>query len=161
MTRKEAIELLKEYLYVGEDTQEFWTPFDKAINFAINSLETDEAYQLEYERTTKNDLAVDAVSRQEVLYLVGDYDLSMGQVVKGIHALPSVTLQEPRWIPTSERLPNEDGEYYAAVYDTDENYKYMDIAELEDGIWQYKDYVKVLAWMPLPEPYKMESEDNK
>jgi hypothetical protein len=66
--------------------------------------------------------------------------------------------QEPRWIPTSERLPEEDGEYYATVYDTDENYKYMDIAELEDGIWQYKDYVKVLAWMPLPEPYKVESE---
>jgi hypothetical protein len=62
--------------------------------------------------------------------------------------------QEPRWIPTSERLPEEDGEYYATVYDTDENYKYMDIAELEDGIWQYKDYVKVLAWMPLPEPYR-------
>ena len=49
----------------------------------------------EQEPTTKNDLGVDAVSRQEVLYLVGDYDLSMGQVVRGIHALPSVTPQEP------------------------------------------------------------------
>jgi hypothetical protein len=62
--------------------------------------------------------------------------------------------QEPRWIPTSERLPEEDGEYYATVYDTDENYKYMDIAELEDGIWQYKDYIKVLAWQPLPKAYR-------
>jgi hypothetical protein len=33
----------------------------------------------------------DAISRKEALYLIGDYDLSMGQVVKGIHALPSVT----------------------------------------------------------------------
>ena len=47
------------------------------------------------EPTTKNDLGVDAVSRQEVLYLIADDDLSMGQVVKGIHALPSVTPQEP------------------------------------------------------------------
>ena len=33
----------------------------------------------------------DAVSRQAVLYLIADYDLSMGQVVNGIHTLPSVT----------------------------------------------------------------------
>ena len=35
----------------------------------------------------------DAVSRGAVLDLVADYDLSMGQVVKGIHALPPVTPQ--------------------------------------------------------------------
>ena len=42
----------------------------------------------------------DAVSRQAVLDLVADYDLSMGQVVKGIHALPSVTSQQKmgQWI---------------------------------------------------------------
>lgn len=33
----------------------------------------------------------DAISREEVLKLVANYDLSMGQVVKGIHALPPVT----------------------------------------------------------------------
>ena len=33
----------------------------------------------------------DAVSRQAVLYLIADYDLSMGQVVNCIHALPPVT----------------------------------------------------------------------
>lgn len=47
----------------------------------------------EHISTTKNDLGVDAVSRQEVLYLIADNDLSMGQVVRGIHALPSVTPQ--------------------------------------------------------------------
>lgn len=35
----------------------------------------------------------DCVNRQAVLELVADYDLSMGQVVKGIHALPPVTPQ--------------------------------------------------------------------
>jgi DNA-directed RNA polymerase subunit RPC12/RpoP len=33
----------------------------------------------------------DCISRQAVLDLIADYDLSMGQVVKSIHALPSVT----------------------------------------------------------------------
>lgn len=36
----------------------------------------------------------DAVSRQAVLALVADYDLSMGEVVKGIHALQPVTPQQ-------------------------------------------------------------------
>ncbi len=48
---------------------------------------------LEQEPTTKNDLGVDCISRKAVLELIADYDLSMGQVVKGIHALPSVTPQ--------------------------------------------------------------------
>ena len=35
----------------------------------------------------------DCISRKAVLDLVADYDLSMGQVVNGIYALPSVTPQ--------------------------------------------------------------------
>ena len=46
--------------------------------------------------TTNNDLGVDCISRQAVLELIADYDLSMGQVVRGIHALHSVTPQEPK-----------------------------------------------------------------
>lgn len=80
----------------------------------------------------------DAISRQAVLELVANYDLSMGQVVKGIHALPPVTPQYTeaeiqkmqdlefaeiqkayeigkaenpnKWIPVSERYP-EDGQH--------------------------------------------------
>jgi hypothetical protein len=41
----------------------------------------------------------DAISRQEVLDLIADYDLSMGQVVRGIHKLPSVSTEETgHWI---------------------------------------------------------------
>lgn len=46
--------------------------------------------------TTKNNLGVDCISRQAVLELVADFSLSMGQVVRGIHALPTVTPQEPK-----------------------------------------------------------------
>ena len=90
MTREEHIYQLKQYLQGKSISmcpasslywQEHWEEVIKA---------------LEQEPTTKNDLGVDAVSRQAVLYLIADYDLSMGQVVKGIHALPSVTPQEPK-----------------------------------------------------------------
>ena len=68
---------------------------------------TQDFWNAEYkEPITKNNLGVDAVSREEVLDLIADYDLSMGQVVRGIHALPSVTLPEPRkghWISTETK----------------------------------------------------------
>ena len=40
--------------------------------------------------TLKQEPCEDAISRQAALELVANYDLSMGQVVKGIHALPPV-----------------------------------------------------------------------
>ena len=80
MTREEAIRLLSGLMFKGK--------LKEALDMAIKALVQ--------APTTKNDLGVDAVSRQEVLELIADYDLSMGQVVRGIHALPSVTLQEPK-----------------------------------------------------------------
>lgn len=68
------------YVYFGEEKYEI-------TKFAIEAVEAVKALEQKP--------CEDAISRQEVLYLVGDYDLSMGQVVKGIHALPSVTPQEP------------------------------------------------------------------
>ncbi len=46
----------------------------------------------------------DAISREAVLDLISDYDLSMGQVVKGVHALPPATPQPKigHWIFTDE-----------------------------------------------------------
>lgn len=80
MTREEAIRLLSGLMFKGK--------LKEALDVAIKALEQ--------EPTTKNGLGVDAVSREEVLWLVADDNLSMGQVVKGIHALPSVTPQEPK-----------------------------------------------------------------
>ncbi len=69
----------------------------QALDFAISSLLTDEAYQLEYETTTKNDLGVDCISRAEVLKLMQDNwhthngDWAMQESMDDIRALPSVT----------------------------------------------------------------------
>ena len=55
-------------------------------------------------------IVVDCISRQAVLDLIADYDLSMGQVVRGIHALPSVTPQEPK-CKDCKWWKDSDGEY--------------------------------------------------
>jgi hypothetical protein len=77
----------------------------------------------------------------------------------------------PRWIPVSERLPeiDEDG-YSKYVLVSFSNYSLPCIGQLRktdgENHWYEGDDEKALdsfglhvnAWMPLPEPYKAESE---
>ena len=61
-------------------------------------------------------------------------------------------VEQTRWIPVSERLPEEDGCYLVTTTGT--NNDIIDIAYYTDGIWHKASRIK--AWMPLPEPYKAE-----
>ena len=75
----------------------------------------------------------------------------------GIKALE----QEPKWIPISERLPEEK----QSVLVWCPEYKNMYCAYLENKNWwifgAFSQIIPnaVIAWMPLPEPYKAESEE--
>lgn len=78
--------------------------------------------------------------------------------------------QEPKWIPCSERLPKEENKHYWICTDcgyqcecrwTNVNHFWTDLTT--DWHWHIMDvpqYSKVVAWMPLPEPYKEESEEK-
>ena len=59
------------------------------------------------------------------------------------------TIEAPRWIPCSERLP----EYGIDVLTVDRygEYELNHIIDEEDGEWYWE---KPIAWRPLPEPYK-------
>lgn len=76
MTREEAIEMLKSKMDGHTDTSYEWA---ETVRITIKALEQKPCE--------------DCISRQAVLDLIADYDLSMGQVVEGVHALPSVTPQ--------------------------------------------------------------------
>ena len=59
-----------------------------------------------------------------------------------------------KWIPVSERLPEEEGHYL--VTDDSGGEKWVDSSVFlrsDDGS-VYWDFVNVTAWMPLPEPWK-------
>ena len=71
-------------------------------------------------------------------------------------------LKRTRWVPVSERLPDDSGEYLVSVTDKeDEDYKQVGVAwfahpkdyDIQDGEWQELmiDEI-VVAWMPLPKP---------
>lgn len=60
---------------------------------------------------------------------------------------------EEDWIPTSARSPEKDGTYLVT---TDGTYNFIiDIAHYTSGKWHKES--KILAWQPLPKPYKSDT----
>ena len=114
----------------------------------------------------------DLISRQEALKELAAYihliDKTMGKgtltdddcmeaakSVLGEDELPAVQ-PEQRWIPCTERLP-EDGRYLVTRFDFVTNTCFLDILWYEKGVWWNRLYTgdfAVIAWMPLPEPYR-------
>ena len=69
------------------------------------------------------------------------------------------------WIPVSERLPN-DGQWVIvfAKSNVDNDWNVPSIVQyMGDGIWRWNTLIPisddVIAWMPLPEPYKEQNDD--
>lgn len=66
-----------------------------------------------------------------------------------------------KWIPCSERLPEES---LNSVIGWDEYRKRCCFVQYYGGQWQlagknkYGESVKIIAWQPVPEPYKMKGE---
>ena len=104
---------------------------------------------------------------------------NMPAMVAGMRQIASVIEEQPKiseWIPCSERLPEmhredmeAEGEYYMIsnpVIVTDGKQIY--IAEYEEDMdYRYgwrgfdgEDYDNIIAWMPLPNPYRPEEESE-
>lgn len=105
--------------------------------------------------------------------------LSAGDSVDTIKVIIKIVGEQPKigeWIPCSERLPEmhregmeAEGEYYMIsnpVLVTDGNKMHVAEYEEDDGYrygWHSfdgEDYDNIIAWMPLPEPYRTEKENN-
>ena len=72
---------------------------------------------------------------------------------------------EPHWIPCSERLPETtDAVLTTYIVNGDRSRRYVEESSYygDDGSWsspwdEYRDVgtsIEVIAWMPMPEPYK-------
>ena len=117
--------------------------------------------------------ACDLISRQAAIDAMEDVDWyhinSNGQLVHGANSkedeplykaddvykvlndIPSAQ-PEPKWIPCSERLPEERQEILATTTDN----AWGDVVIIRT---YYKEMHKsVIAWMPLPEPYREEGD---
>ena len=85
-----------------------------------------------------------------------------------IRQLPSAH-PEPRWIPVTERLP-ESGIRYQVTFESGEvgyadfrNKIFFYDGSAKENVWETERYCEddgeVIAWMPLPEPYREEKKD--
>lgn len=120
----------------------------------------------------------DLISRQAVFdaliekgqnskrYKLGEnWELNLPEIIEAINAIPSAE-SEQKWIPCSERLPEDEYVLISKIPSKISGSKWsVDIAiRTEDprsGRIQWRDSGfgviqddKVLAWMPLPEPYR-------
>lgn len=115
MTRKEVIYwLYRLKSHLPTFMPKIWhEKFIKALQLAIASLETDEAYQLEYENPT---FCEDCISRQAVLNKILKFSVTDGRSVSvtnlwtEVNELPSVTSQEPKTGHWTEEFDETEGE---------------------------------------------------
>lgn len=161
MTNQEAITRLTQ-LSAGIEW-ELDMSYAAALDMAIEALKAQEL---------KN--SSDCISRQAALNEIAEWMLEYGalnekrerdalqHVARGIKKLPSVE-PEPQWMPCSERLPEEDGQYLITVkYKHVDGYDdvYAEHGDWDNGKWDMFNFGHcgevegILAWMPLPEPYK-------
>lgn len=106
-------------------------------------------------------------------------NLKVAQCLCDAYDMAIKALEQTRWIPVSERLPEKDGEYLVTVsfhfcgeivfkcsFATDlhkvDEYNFQEHKCGFYGIdseWGSYEINDVIAWMPSPEPYKEESEE--
>ena len=90
--------------------------------------------------------------------LTDDFKDGVQAVLYMLSNQPTIT-PEPHWIPVTERLPKEDGSYLVSgKWGSGKESVGECEFSVEDGYFQTAWNFDVLAWMPLPETYKEETE---
>lgn len=114
-------------------------------------------YYLEYSDEVKKLLLSDDCKR----LIVNGEDGSKVEFIKKGEENP-----EPQWIPCSERLPNSQETVVVSVRDEtgDTRYDYTSCGWVttDKEYWIIDDEINnyVIAWMPLPEPWKGGEDDD-
>ena len=173
MTKEEIIEVIHKTMYqffdvCGDNEEVPMTDKDELL-LSVNKAICNNIKALAQEPCE------DCISREAVLAIAGDSCLDLDnyedtkEFCDEIKDLPPVTPIQ-RWIPCSERLPEKNMACLVSVGEL--NFRqlamYSDLMGIKDhkifhqGTVGYADFVditeKVNAWMPLPKPYRAESE---
>ena len=103
---------------------------------------------IEKERTKCNQMVELGLDESVAKYNHGEYCY-----VNALHLVQS----QPKvgeWVSVDERLPNKDGYFLITTSDNE-----IDIREyLYSKGWGWDGFERVIAWQPLPEPYRKDVE---
>lgn len=97
-----------------------------------------------------NDLISRADAIEVLMETIAPPSVTLDTLVMRIDALPSASVEVGEWIPCSERLP-ENGHYYLWCSDMGHIQSDYYWYGFENGM---KYGYNIVAWMPLPKPYK-------
>ena len=103
----------------------------------------------------------DLIYRQDAIKAVGYYYCHSGDKLlfadNALKELPSAQ----KWIPCSERLPTKTGHYLCSFKKPKRIDRiYVDFAYWTGGRWYGHVGDEINAWMPLPLPYKEDSDET-
>ena len=145
-----------------EEADEYQRIIDRFIAFASVQPNTTGTTTATTTDCISRQAAIDALGERPHLWTGGDYELGCANQYDldklAIETVPSV--QEQRWIPVSEKMPNRQELVIVSCHDTlgDTSFDYTSSAwATTDGeYWIVDNEINshVTAWMPLPEPYK-------
>lgn len=161
MTTEEALDWIKarkEHYELDDDNN--CQSLAEALDMAIKALQRDSCE--------------DCIGRQAVIDTIfaecsGEkLDIDFAKVLllrRAIKALPPIIPQESKWIPVSERLPKV-ADCYAVTRQIGSDlivdacfFDGTNTWHNDNRINHERNYLtNIVAWMPLPEPYKAESE---
>lgn len=131
------------------------------------------AWLRDYKRLKEQEPCEDAISREQAIKQCG-FGMTSLLIADSLRRLPFVNPQPKtgHWIPVSERLPEEDGQYLITVKYKHVNDSYEDVyaeyGEWYDGRWDMfcfghcGEVEEIIAWMPypLPAPYEPQAESE-
>ena len=185
MTREEMIEQLENTILLIEQNGKDW--FDERdipiLEAAIKAMKMEPCEDCISRQDVLNEIEIVCFSKTWAKFRA-DYGSNgtRDYIINYIKQLPPVQ-PEQRWIPTSERLPESDCEtvlvtgkmkyasekeyeyfvdcaFVGSIHGTPDNFSPFDFETWNDW-YEGQDEYYILAWMPLPEPWKAESEDKK
>ena len=154
MTREEAIDEL-QWGYPKEDTSiEECLRYKQAVDMAISALSTEGEY------IKKEDiLACQTTFTDEAGY---EYKVIEVEEVEELptYSFPDSAENKEEWIPVSESLPEDDTDVvYCTEMGTVGSCHYYEGFNHYKGCSRKDIFDDIVAWLPIPKPYKAESED--
>ena len=174
-----------------QDKEEFERDFDEILDLALIGLNAS-GESKPMSDLIERQVAIDALEDWEAIYTWDDWCNDHKNEVGKYHiTAPSAVVKdlppakpEQRWIPVSERLPEEHESMFARFYGSERWNRSMwlrqsdrvlvtseladgtrinETARTRDGEWKPDHTIlkrEIVAWMPMPKPYKGETDET-